>query len=114
MLTKTESHPFIDHKELYETIDSTLLGDVHWDSFQLRYSGEQPAENVPPWMNQPYKFWYRPTHTLVASILSNTDFHGEFDYIPFRDFSVDNHQHCYQNFMSGDWAWLQAVRCALA
>ena len=27
--------PFIDYKELYEIIDSTLLGDVHWDSFQL-------------------------------------------------------------------------------
>ena len=47
-------------------------------------------------MNQPYEFWYHPVHTLVASILSNTDFHGEFDYIPFRDFSVDNHQCHYQ------------------
>ena len=28
------SPPFMDHKELYKTIDATPLGDIQWDSFR--------------------------------------------------------------------------------
>lgn len=103
------SPPFTDHKELYETIDATPLGDVRWESFKLKYNGERPNESVPPWMDQTYEFWFRPAYALVENMLSNTDFNGEFDYAPYRDFSQENEKRRYENFMSGDWAWMQAV-----
>ena len=37
------------------------------------------------------------------------DFKGEFDYVPHRDFCQKNEKCCYENFMSGDWVWMQAV-----
>ncbi|KAF8452468.1 hypothetical protein L210DRAFT_3608454 [Boletus edulis BED1] len=103
--------PFIDHKDLYDAIDATPLGDVPWESFKLKYDGERPAV-VPPWMNQSYEFWFRPAYSLVADMLSHTDFEGEIDYVPYRDFSKDNEERHYENFLSGDWAWTQADKIA--
>ncbi|KAI6003078.1 hypothetical protein EDD15DRAFT_2157546 [Pisolithus albus] len=104
--------PFADHKHLYNTIDSTPLGDVPWDSFKLKYSGDRPMNSIPPWMDQTYEFWFRPARSLIANILANTEFNGEFDYVPYRDFSEDDEKRRYQNFMSGDWAWMQADKIA--
>ncbi|KAF8546586.1 hypothetical protein OG21DRAFT_1392838, partial [Imleria badia] len=96
--------PFIDHKDLYDAIDATLLGDVPWESFKLKYDSECPAV-VPPWMNQSYEFWFRPAYSLVADMLSHTDFEEEIDYVPYQDFLKDNEERHYENFLSGDWAW---------
>ena len=102
--------PFGDHKEIYQTIDATLLGDVPWDSIKLKYSGDHPDGAVPPWMDQTYEFWYRPAYAHVVRMLSNTDFNSEFDYVPYQDFLADSNQRRYENLMSDDWAWRQAVR----
>ncbi|KIJ58801.1 hypothetical protein HYDPIDRAFT_101977, partial [Hydnomerulius pinastri MD-312] len=105
--------PFTDHKELYETIDATQVGDVQWDSFTLKYSGERPSVgDVPPWMDVTYDFWFRPAYSLVERLLSNTDFDREFDYAPYRDFGGEDETRHYENFMSGDWAWMQADKIA--
>lgn len=103
--------PYIDHKDLYDTIDATLLGDVPWESFKLKYSGARPAV-VPPWMDCNYEFWFRPAYSLIANMLTHPDFDGEINYIPYRDFSKDDEKQRYENFMSADWAWIQAV-CVL-
>lgn len=34
--------PFADHKDLYEMIDSTSIGNVPWKSFGVRYEGSCP------------------------------------------------------------------------
>ncbi|KAI5987021.1 hypothetical protein EDD15DRAFT_2372740 [Pisolithus albus] len=105
--------PFTDHKELYQTIDATQVGDVRWDSFTLKYNGERPTMgDIPPWMDMTYDFWFRPAFSLVERILANTDFDGEFDYIPYRDFAGEEQMRRYENFMSGDWAWMQADKIA--
>ncbi|KIK14425.1 hypothetical protein PISMIDRAFT_117057, partial [Pisolithus microcarpus 441] len=100
---------FSDHNELYETIDATKLGDVWWDTFGLRYNGEQPTDNVPPWMDEVYEYWFRDPSTLVENMFSNVEFDSEIDYAPYQDFTAGDKRR-YQNFMSGDWAWSQAVR----
>ncbi|OBZ66057.1 hypothetical protein A0H81_13961 [Grifola frondosa] len=51
LLKYGEDGPFTNHKDLYRTIDSTLLGDVKWESFELKYSGNVPDHDVPSWMN---------------------------------------------------------------
>ncbi|KAG1888514.1 hypothetical protein F4604DRAFT_2023854 [Suillus subluteus] len=82
--------PFADFRDLYKTIDKTPLGDVRWQSFSVRYNGERPDTDVPPWMDQ-----------VVRNMLANPDYAKEFDYRPYRDSQ-------WKDFMSGDWAWDQA------
>lgn len=41
--------PFSNATDLYNTIDSTPLGDLAWESFSLQYNGTQPASNIPSW-----------------------------------------------------------------
>ncbi|KAG2345489.1 hypothetical protein BDR05DRAFT_998119 [Suillus weaverae] len=41
-------------------------------------------------------------------MLANPDYATEMDYRPYREFSTDNDECQWQDFMSGDWAWNQA------
>jgi Plavaka transposase len=100
--------PFSNATDLYKTIDSTPLGDVAWESFSLLYNGAQPAEGVPSWMEAEYDVWFRAPHALVRNLLSNPDFKSDFDYMPFQEKTTDG-IHRFQDFMSGNWAWRQAV-----
>ena len=100
--------PFASHQELYDTIDSTPLGDVPWESFSVHYNGIRPENDVPSWMDAEYDVWFRNPHTLVQNILSNPDFDNEFDYTPLQEHDMDGN-HRFENFMSGNWAWKQAV-----
>ena len=100
--------PFADHKDLYETIDSTPIGDAPWKSFGVRYNDSHPPGDLPSWMDQTYDVWYRDPHAVIKNIFSNVDFDGEIDYVPYRDFLEDGSCR-YKDFMSGDWAWEQVV-----
>lgn len=100
--------PFSSASHMYDTIDSTPLGDVPWESFSLQYNGAQPVDNVPSWMKAEYDVWFRNPRALVHNILSNPDFESGFDYAPFQERNVDGvHRFC--DFMSANWAWNQAV-----
>jgi hypothetical protein len=100
--------PFLNHSELYDTIDSTPLGDVPWQSFSLSYDGQLPDDKVPTWMTDTFDVWFRDPHLIVTNILANPDFTSEFDLVPFRKFDANGNQ-IWQDFMSGSWAWTQAV-----
>jgi hypothetical protein len=105
----SETPPFESNNDLHATIDSTPLGDVPWESFSLHYNGQLPQGEIPAWMTSVYDVWYRDPRTVIHNLLSNPDFDGEFDYAPFQEYDADgNHRFC--DFMSGDWAWKQAVR----
>ena len=100
--------PFSNAKDLYDTIDSTPLGDVAWESFSLQYNGTKPESDVPSWMTAEYDVWFRDSRTLVHNLLSNPDFKAGFDYAPYQERTGDG-CHRFQDFMSGNWAWKQAV-----
>ncbi|KAG1738865.1 uncharacterized protein EDB91DRAFT_1237652 [Suillus paluster] len=55
LIQYNDSPPFALHCDLYDTIDSTPLGDVAWESFSMSYKGVKPAENVLPWMKVTYE-----------------------------------------------------------
>ncbi|KAF7965884.1 hypothetical protein HWV62_41018 [Athelia sp. TMB] len=105
--------PFSSHKDLYTAIDAIPVGDVPWQSFKLKYCGPLPAagEEIPAWMEDEHEVWFRDPRQLIRNLLSNTDFHGEFDYTPFQEYD-ENGNHRYQDFMSGNWAWRQADEIA--
>ncbi|KAG1886571.1 hypothetical protein F4604DRAFT_1877832 [Suillus subluteus] len=111
LIQYNDSPPFASHHDLYDTIDSTPLGDIAWESFSMSYKGVKPAENVPPWMKATYEVWFRDPRLLIHNILTNPDFDGEIEYTPYRDYD-DNNQRCFKNFFSSDWAWKQADKIA--
>ena len=46
-------------------------------------------------------------------MLSNPDFEGKIDYAPVQEYDSKG-AHRFQNFMSGNWAWKQAVNAILS
>ncbi|KAG2339139.1 hypothetical protein BDR05DRAFT_977855 [Suillus weaverae] len=101
LLKHNDKPPFADCCDLHKTIDST-------PSFRVQYTGEKPEHNVPPWMGQSHDIWYRDPHEVVRNMLANPDNAMEMDYQPYHEFSTDNDECQWQDFMSGDWAWNQA------
>lgn len=100
--------PFSDTAQMYNTIDSIPLGDIPWESFSLQYNGIKPEDDIPSWMEADYDVWFRNARTLVHNMLSNPDFKSDFDLAPLQERTADG-THRFCNFMSGNWAWKQAV-----
>jgi hypothetical protein len=102
-----DSPPYVNHRDLYETIDATPIGSVPWQSVTFQYDGAQ-HDNTPTWMENEYTIWFRDPCLLFKNMLENPDFAEYFDYSPHQQYDAKG-SHCYANFMSGDWAWKQAV-----
>ena len=112
LLKYNEPPPFANHTDLYNTIDSTPLGDVPWQSFSLRYSsdGDEVSEaTIPQWMTSEYNVWFRDPHTIIKNMIDDPDYNHHADVAPVRIFNKKGIR-VYQNLMSGDWAWEEAVR----
>lgn len=108
-----DTPPFSGHKDLYNTIDASTLGDIPWERATLSYQGEVPEDGeVPEWMTAGYEIFYRNPHEVVKNMLEDTTFAGVFDYTAYREFDHDGNRR-YENFMSGDWAWQQSVSLLL-
>lgn len=100
---------FQNHKDLYQTIDCTPLGDIPWSSFSLQYNGEKPMDDVPQWMDASYQVSYRDPHAVIHSMLGDPSFKDNMDYVPYCEYHTSTEKRLWQDFMSGDWAWNQAV-----
>ena len=72
---------------MYDTIDSTQLGDVKWQSFTVKYTGD-PGVDAAPWMHDNYNVWFRDPREVVHNMLANPDFVDEMDYQPFREYDT--------------------------
>ena len=101
--------PFTNHKDLYRVIDNTSVGDVKWKTFNVGFNGEQQDGDSAPWMSDSYEVWYRDPQEVVHNMLVSSEFSNEIDYVPYREYDASNDQRHWQDFMSGDWAWEQAV-----
>jgi len=99
--------PFGGHQDVYDTIDAIPIGGVPWQSFTFTYDGPKP-ENAPKWMDAEYTIWFRDPHQVFLNMLKNPDFRNSFDYGPYRKYD-EKGDRWYEHFMSGDWAWQQAV-----
>ncbi|KAG0699688.1 hypothetical protein DFH29DRAFT_983453 [Suillus ampliporus] len=100
--------PFADHQDLYHTIDSSALGEVKWESFQVQYSGEKPDVNVPSWMDNSFDVWFRDPREVVHNMLANPTYSDEINYRLYCEYASSNDERQWKDFMSGDWAWDQA------
>ena len=108
--------PFTGHCDLYSTIDAIPVGGVPWQSASFTYDGPRPEPSegveIPKWMENEYEIWFRDPRLLFKNMLANRDFHGSFDYAPFRQYD-DKGIRRYEHLMSADWAWKQAVSAHL-
>ena len=104
--------PFASSQDLYNTIDSTEIGDVAWQAFTVEFDGEVSSDMAPPWQKKSFEVWFRDPLKIAEAQLANQDFAGEMDYAPKRMFSGAR-KRLYSDFMSGNWVWEQAVSHAL-
>ncbi|KAI6008446.1 hypothetical protein EDC04DRAFT_2871491 [Pisolithus marmoratus] len=98
-----------DSPEIYKTIDSTPLGDVQWESFCMSYTSEQPAEDVPAWMNDMYDIWFWDPKEVVHNMLAWPNFPDDMDYQPFQEYESATDKQQWEDFLSGGWAWKHVV-----
>ncbi|KIK12593.1 hypothetical protein PISMIDRAFT_120620, partial [Pisolithus microcarpus 441] len=48
---------FGSYKEMYQMINNTCIGNIKWESFTVRYTGDVVADPA-PWMNDEYDVWF--------------------------------------------------------
>ncbi|KAI5998886.1 hypothetical protein EDC04DRAFT_2872130 [Pisolithus marmoratus] len=89
---------FMCHKDLYS--------DVKWQNFSIKYS--QNLDKPAPWMRAQFDVWFRCPLETIHNMLSNPDLAAQMDYRPYREYDSKSGKRCFQDFMSGDWAWDQA------
>jgi Plavaka transposase len=61
-------------------------------------------------MKSEFNVWFRDPRSIIQNLLSNPDFDNEFNYSPVQEYNMEGN-HRFQDFMSSDWAWKQAVCC---
>ena len=101
--------PFADHADMYNAIDAIPVGEVRWKCFSVSYGGPRPESGeVPPWMDAEYLVWFRCPREIARNQLRNPEFASGMDWAPKRVFDSRGRRE-YRDFMSGNWAWRQAV-----
>ncbi|KAI6153199.1 hypothetical protein BKA82DRAFT_34261 [Pisolithus tinctorius] len=101
---------FNNHAELYHVIDSTCVSEVPWEDFTIWYTAEVRDEETAPWMFDNYDVWYRDPQKVIHNILASSDLAAKMDYVPYREYDTTNNERCWQDFMSGNWAWEEVDR----
>ncbi|KAF5379158.1 hypothetical protein D9615_006028 [Tricholomella constricta] len=98
--------PFSSYDEMYQVIDATRHGDAPWKCFTTTYDGDV-GSNDPSWKSAEYEVWHRDPDVVLANMLDNPDFDGQFDYAPYLRRNKDG-QRTWSDFMSGNFAWKHA------
>lgn len=107
-LPPDEDPPFINKRDLHQSIDSIELGDAPWHSFSISFDGEIEEGDTTPWKHTTYEVWYRDPEVVLKNQLKNTDFANEID-LAAKEVQDENEKSQYGDFMSGAWSWRQSV-----
>lgn len=84
------------------------MGNVPWHSFSVSFNGDLADNDETPWKCKEYNVWFCDPRMLVHNQLGNMDFAKEMDYAP-KEICNKNDVRMYTDFISGNWAWRQAV-----
>jgi hypothetical protein len=113
-LHPSDGSPFASQKDLYEVIDSIEDGDAPWESVAMYHPDLEDTndslDNLPSWKKAKYDVWFRDPKKILQGQLSNPKFKDGIDYAPKLVYN-DEGERVWGNFMSGNWAWKQCVRC---
>ena len=61
------------------------------------------------WKSKSFDIWFCDPHQILKSQLARCDFANEMDFAPKEVTDLNTYVRHYQNFMSGQWAWEQAM-----
>lgn len=100
--------PFINKRDLLQTIDSIELGDAPWHSFSVSFNGEIEEGDTTPWKHATYDVWYRDPEVVLKNQVKNTDYRNEMDFAAKEVRDKDGKRQ-YGDFMSGDFSWRHSV-----
>lgn len=95
--------PFNSYKHIYDTIDSTCLGDAPWRCFQAGLE-EDLSEDAPSWKQHTYDVYYHDPDVVILNLLDNPNFDGEYDTTPYVELDAQGHQ-CWSDFMSANFPY---------
>ncbi len=108
--------PFTSHSHLHAKIDESHLGDVPWQCLATTPSQAEGVGNsaqVPLWMRTSYQIWYRNPNVVVANMLANVDFAGQFDWRPYVETNAAGARR-WNNVLSANLAWRHCVSVHLS
>jgi hypothetical protein len=83
--------PWKSAEELYTTIDLIQVGDAPWFTHEFQYNGPKPTSTIPQWMQETYELSTCDVLCIVELQLANTEFHGNFDYSPYKEYGPNGH-----------------------
>ena len=99
--------PWKSARDVYDTIDQIKQGDNPWKAVSFCYQDPLP-QNPPKWMTKKFVLVTRNIRSLLHEQIACTDFHGHWDYTPYREFDSTGNR-VWSNLMSAEWAAKQAV-----
>lgn len=112
MMEKHGDHsPFANAKEMYANIDAAHLGGVPWQCLSATLPGDH-GPDAPSWKRKTYEVWYRDPGAILANMLANPEFDGEFTYRPYVELETTANGHeerHWSEFMSANFAWRHSV-----
>ena len=73
----------------------------------IRYTRPPEGAPQPLWMSENHEVWFRDPLQVLENQIANPDFKGLMDLSPKWVYHKGKHQ--YNDLMSGNWAWEQAV-----
>ncbi|KAI5986089.1 hypothetical protein F5J12DRAFT_728880, partial [Pisolithus orientalis] len=106
LLLELGSNPlFTNHTDLYHVIDSMSVGAVKWENFKITYKCKQDVQDEPDEQDEVIELG---SQDVIHNLLGCTDFKDQMDFMPYQEFDATSDQRCWEDFMSGDWAWDKA------
>jgi hypothetical protein len=106
-LSEDQDPPFVSKNDMYNTIDELDIGDAPW-CFSVKFNGEIKDGDTTSWKHKSFEVWYRDPRIVLHNQLGNRDYAHEMDFVP-KDVRDEDGKRRYSDFMSGNWAWRQAV-----
>ena len=100
--------PFDGKQDMYDTINRINEGDAPWQNFNVSFNSEIQEGDTTPWKHAKYDVWFCDPCIVLHNQLRNTDYANKLDFGPKEVHDKDGKRE-YEDFMSGDWAWWQAV-----
>ena len=97
--------------QLKATIDAIQWGDAPFQTFRVRYGGPIDDDS-PEWKKTSYEVHTRNAQSVLRNMIQSVDFKDSFDYRPYAEYTKPGHRR-WSHFMSGHWAWKEAVRVSM-
>ncbi|KAK0499094.1 hypothetical protein EDD18DRAFT_1350527 [Armillaria luteobubalina] len=99
---------FDNYEALYKAIDEIRVGSAPWKCFRTIVP-EDLSRDAPDWQKQSYQVWFHDPDIVIQNILANWDFANEFDTMPYIHLDAESGEHCWSDFMSGNFSWQHAT-----